>query len=179
MTKSNRTICRLILPFLFAVLLAAGVFVFCFSKDTANDDIAEDILRFDLLYREQKAAQVCAWSENGTDFYLFLPTFVDPDNVFFSPLHNSKIILDGHEYQKGDRLPSLVAGSNYAMTVSGLSAENLTLTVMQSSEIPLSFCCKLIPRHGEGPRRQRPQRKSIYRPFDEKRKHGVRRQRAR
>ena len=75
MKKSSRTICRLLLPLLFAVLLAAGVLVFVFSRNPANDDIAEDILRFDLLSGEETAARVCSWSENGTDYFLFLPSW--------------------------------------------------------------------------------------------------------
>lgn len=73
MMKFSRTICRLILPFLFAILLAAGVFIIGFSRNPANDDIAEDILRFDLMSGITKTAQVCSWSGNGKDFYLFLP----------------------------------------------------------------------------------------------------------
>ncbi len=59
MMKTSRTICRLILPLLFAVLLAAGILVFVFSRNPAHDDIAEDILRFDLLSGAETAAQVC------------------------------------------------------------------------------------------------------------------------
>ena len=39
MMKTSRTICRLILPLLFAVLLAAGILVFVFSRNPAHDDI--------------------------------------------------------------------------------------------------------------------------------------------
>ena len=86
MMKSSRTICRLILPLLFAALLAAGALLIVFSSDPANDDIAEDILRFDLIPGDGKAAQVCAWSENGTDYFLFLPSFAGPDTAVFAPV---------------------------------------------------------------------------------------------
>ena len=139
MMKPSRTICRLILPFLFAVLLTLGIYIIDFSRNPANDDIAEDILRFDLMSGEKKTAQVCSWSGNGKDFYLFLPSFANPDNTVFMPLHNAELTLDGHVFQKGDRLSSLSESGSYPMKVSGHFAEDLTLTVMQSATIPSLF----------------------------------------
>ena len=139
MMKTSRTICRLILPLLFAVLLAAGILVFVFSRNPANDDIAEDILRFDLLSGEETAAQVCSWSGNGTDFFLFLPSFTDPDNMVFAPLHNTQLALNGRVFQKGDRLSSLSSDEKYDMTISGYSSEHLTFSIMRASNIPSLF----------------------------------------
>ncbi|MCR5073344.1 MAG: CotH kinase family protein [Clostridiales bacterium] len=137
--KTSRTICRPILPLLFAVLLAAGILVFVFSRNPAHDDIAEDILRFDLLSGEETAAQVCSWSGNGTDFFLFLPSFADPDKIVFAPLHNTQLALNGRVFQKGDRLSSLSSDEKYDMTISGHSSEHLTFSVMRASNIPSLF----------------------------------------
>lgn len=139
MKKSSLTICRFLLPLLFAVLLAAGIFVFVFSRNPAHDDIVEDILRFDLLSGEETAAQVCSWSGNGTDFFLFLPSFADPDNTVFAPLHNARLTLNGCVFQKGDRLSSLSSDKKYDMTISGHSSEHLTFSVMRASNIPSLF----------------------------------------
>lgn len=137
--KNSRTICRFLLPLLFAVLLSVGVILLVSARNPANDDIAEDILRFDLLPGGNEAAQVCAWSGNGTDYYLFLPSFASPDAAVFTPIHGSKILLDQQPLQKGDCLSSLETDRTYSLTVPGKAAGNLTLTVMRSSDVPALF----------------------------------------
>ena len=137
--KNSRTICRFLLPFLFLVLLSAGVILLVSARNPANDDIAEDVLRFDLLSVGEKRAQVRAWSGNGTDYYLFLPSFAGPDAAVFAPLHGSKIMLDGQPLRKGDRLSSVAADKTYSLTVPGNTPADLTLTVMLSSDVPAMF----------------------------------------
>ena len=137
--KNNRTIFRFLLPLLFVVLLSVGVILLVSAGNPANDDIGEDLLRFDLLSDEKKATQVCAWSGNGTDYYLFLPSFADPDAAVFTPLHGSKIMLDDKPLQKGDSLSSLETDRSYSLTVPGNAKKNLTLTMMRSSDIPALF----------------------------------------
>ncbi|MBR0445290.1 MAG: CotH kinase family protein [Clostridia bacterium] len=137
--KSNRTICRFLLPLLFVVLLSVGVILLVSARDPSGDDIAEDILRFDLLSDGKKATQVCAWSGNRTDYYLFLPSFAGPDAAVFTPLHGSKIILDDKPLQKGDPLSSLETDRTYSLTVPGNARKDLTLTMMRSSDIPALF----------------------------------------
>ncbi|MBR5804860.1 MAG: CotH kinase family protein [Clostridia bacterium] len=137
--KNNRTICRFLLPLLFVVLLSVGVILLVSARDPAGDDVAEDILRFDLVSDGNKAMQVRAWSGNGKDYYLFLPSFAGPDAAVFTPLHGSKIMLDDKPLQKGDLLSSLETGRAYSMTVPGNASKDLTLTVMLSSDIPALF----------------------------------------
>ena len=139
MTKQGRTIYRLLLPLLFAVLLAAGMFLMLFSGSFSNADIAEDVLRFDLLSGGEKAARICAWNGNGKDFFLFLPSFAGLDAAVFAPLHASEITLDGRPVHSGDSLSSLESGKRYALRVAGNVAEDLTLTLMQASDIPALF----------------------------------------
>ncbi len=137
--KNNRTFSRFLLPLLFVVLLSVGVILLVSAQDPANDDIAEDILRFDLLSGGKKATQVCAWSGNGTDYYLFLPSFAGPNAAVFTPLHGSEIMLDDKSLQKGNSLSSLETDRTYSLTVPGKPRKDMTLTLMRSSDIPALF----------------------------------------
>ena len=111
-----------------------------FLEKSSNDYDVTDLLRFDLLSKEEeKTVRVCTWSGNGTDFYLFLPSFADTDRVIFMPRHESMITIDGQSVRKGDDLSVLIPGRSYTLMIGDSASQEMTLTVMKSSNIPSLF----------------------------------------
>ena len=111
-----------------------------FLEKSSNDYDVTDLLRFDLLSKEEeKTVRVCTWSGNGTDYYLFLPSFADTDRVIFMPRHESMITIDGQSVRKGDDLSVLIPGRSYTLMIGDSASQEMTLTVMKSSNIPSLF----------------------------------------
>ena len=137
--KCSRTNYRFLLPLLFAAFLSICAILFILLENSANDYDVKDILRFDLLSEGEKAVRMCAWSVNGTDFYLFLPSFANTDSVVFMPRHTSKITIDGRLLQSGDKLSALDPSRSYPLIIGERASQELTLTVMKSSIIPSLF----------------------------------------
>ena len=138
--KCSRTTCRFLLPLLFGAFLSICAILIIFLEKSSNDYDVKDLLRFDLLSKEEeKTVRVCTWSGNGTDFYLFLPSFADTDRVIFMPRHESMITIDGQSVRKGDDLSVLIPGRSYTLMIGDSASQEMTLTVMKSSNIPSLF----------------------------------------
>ena len=138
--KCSQTTCRFLLPLLFGAFLSICAILIIFLEKSSNDYDVTDLLRFDLLSKEEeKTVRVCTWSGNGTDFYLFLPSFADTDRVIFMPRHESMITIDGQSVRKGDDLSVLIPGRSYTLMIGDSASQEMTLTVMKSSNIPSLF----------------------------------------